>query len=246
MRLTPRIRRAAVTLTELLVVLVIIGILSTIAVPVYINQAERARVATAHLEVRELAQAMEACGITHGRYVPLQVLNDLPGTTAQQGSGNSDVIQDETALDAINFDLATQQLTNFAISNPLLSITSTDPRTVTMVKNWAGPFINFQRVYVPVGHTPNTVNKSDFPLDPWGNPYRFYSPIGIIGSTNNIEPYAQSDFDGALTTQDDRFDRWAIVSWGPDGQSDTLNANITQDDVSYVFGSATAETTFTP
>lgn len=52
------------TLTELLVVIVIIGILAAVAVPLYINQQARARIATAQSDVSGLAREVQAQLIT--------------------------------------------------------------------------------------------------------------------------------------------------------------------------------------
>src|SRR5262245_24954443 len=91
----PRTSQRGVTLTELLVVLVIISILSTIAVPVYINHAERGRIATAQSEVKTIAEAEDACGSFHSFYVPLQVLDDISGQAGNGGlSSNADAIGD--------------------------------------------------------------------------------------------------------------------------------------------------------
>ena len=64
------------------------------------------------------------------------------------------------------------------------------PMVYNMVTKWAGPFLNPQRVAFGDELQLNIFSDSeeddaiiqDFPLDPWGNPYRFYSPVGIIGT----------------------------------------------------------------
>lgn len=232
--------RRGVTLTELLVVLVIIGILSTIAVPVYINHAERARIATAQAETKEIAMAEDAVGAIHGFYVPLQVLDDVPGRSGQNGvPSNADAIGDYgTNIFAIDFN---QSLATFG-TGPALDVTSTDPRIRNMLSDWAGPFLNPQRVY-----DQNTDrfdrNKEDFPLDPWGNPYRFYGPNRLFGSNTRTPPYSTTDFNGVPSSINNRFDRYAIVSWGPDGQEDPITT-IDADDIYYTFG-ITRETNFT-
>ena len=145
MKLTPQIRHAAVTLTELLVVLVIISILSTVALPVYINQSERARIATAQQEVYEIGQAMEACGLVTGRFVPLQTLDDLPGSVSNLNNANADAVQSSTGLFTIDFTVPVSQLQTRG--NSSFSGTSSDPRALDMWNNWEGPFINYQRFF---------------------------------------------------------------------------------------------------
>lgn len=246
MKLTPRMRQSAVTLTELLVVLVIISILSTLALPVYINYAERARVATAQEETQLLAQAEENCALEHGLYVPLHILDDLPGTNGVDQSTVADAIKTDLNNNAIDYSIPFNVFTS-ALANHILALNSPDPRTRTMVNNWKGPFLTFHRTYVPNTVTTNQVNYEDYPLDPWGNPYRFYSPVGIIGNSSTISInglYNQTDFDGTITTIDNRFARFAVVSWGPDGISDSLNSFQNRDDIFYEFGTIKAETGF--
>src|SRR5690606_24010292 len=84
---------------------------------------------------------------------------------------------------------------------------SADPNPLVrrLVQNWSGPFISFQRFwydFTPVGidydgpGDPDYRDSDDlfrdFPLDPCGNPYRFYSPLGIIGGDLDDE---ECDFD---------------------------------------------------
>ena len=92
----------------------------------------------------------------------------------------------------------------------------------------------------------STQVMNDHPLDPWGQPYRFYSPIGLIGSnasTSTPSSWNTNSFsDGRLTSSDDRFDRYAIVSFGPDGEADS--SSNADDDIIYYFGVVVSETTF--
>ena len=79
-RKKPHLRtpRAGVTLTELLVVLVIVALMATLAVPVAINRAQQSKVTAARADAKMLAEAEEICAMIHGFYVPLQVLDDVP------------------------------------------------------------------------------------------------------------------------------------------------------------------------
>lgn len=251
-------RQAGVTLTELLVVLVIVSILSTIAVPVYINKATQAKIAVAEAECREIADAEEACFIAHNLYVPLQVLDDLPANSTQ--NTNSDSIDHEpSGLFAID---PNKSISMLQTNQPQMSLSSTDQRVVNMLNHWIGPFLNPARVFLGTGNSttkdPATLtgglNQQDYPLDPWGQPYRFYSPLGLIGSSANqtlSTAWLNVSFsDGMITTVDSQrlFDRFAIVSYGPDGVSNTQTQSGDQlDDIIYFFGRVRAtETTFIP
>lgn len=246
-----------VTLTELLVVMLIISLLATVAVPVYINRMEDARVRLAKAETREIAQAEEQVGLIHGFYVPFQVLDDSP---------------EVNGLSSTNEDLITLEPTNIYVVNPLirpedqlgsqspdyqLVLTSPNPRVRTLINDWEGPFLNPQRVYLgnddrgpgDPDYSQSAFFRLDFPLDPWGEPYRFYSPLGIIGSSaySIQQPYGSSFSDGLLTTTDDRnFDRYVVMSWGRNNRPDHGSLSIfgQEDDIVYFFGSPGIESNF--
>lgn len=251
---TPTNFSRGVTLTELLVVMLIIGLLSTVAVPVYINRMEDARIRLAQAETREIAHAEEQVALIHGFYVPFQVLDDV-SFTAGITTNNDDSIGNELSpIYGINASIPPRQ----QISNQgqyQISLNAGSSRIVNMITNWAGPFLNPQRVYLGNdSRGPGDPNypislyfRRDFPLDPWGEPYRFYSPIGIIGGNalTRTQPYNDISFsNGLLTTNDDRnFERYAVVSWGRDSEPETLAGNP-KDDIVYLFGSAGVESTF--
>lgn len=248
-------RQAGVTLTELLVVVVIIGILSTIAVPVYINKAESARIATAQAECRMIAEAQEACQLNHGFYVPLQVLDDMP---AVQGSSTyADNIDQEPTMSLID---PNAPLVSLNQGQPQLTPSSSDARIARLISTWQGPFLNPQRVYKGDQPTndPSILGSRthyDHPLDPWGNPYLFYAPTpyGVIGT--GAASFAQSaGLNSAATNMDNNsnfsngvissggtgveYDRYAIVSLGPNGKQDeqTISNTTNNDDIAYLFG----------
>ncbi len=256
------------TLTELLAVMMIISLLATIAVPVYVSRQEDARIRVAQGETREIAMAEEAVAVMHGFYVPFQLLDDLPARRDNAVRTDEERIDQYQHLGGIVAD------SNIFLINPTIpaedqinnQLTLADgrpgvggnPRVRRLILDWNGPYINFHRFwYDPSSATytgpyddnyRNSIDMfRDFPLDPWGNPYRFYSPIGIIGDGNdhrgdqfNFEnPHAQFS-NGELTRFDeDRFQRYAVVSYGRDGLSDTdtlLPPNLDPNDIVYEFG----------
>lgn len=256
---------AGVTLTELLVVLLIIAILATIAVPVYLNRVETARIRTAQAEVRELAVAEDMVAAVHGFYVPLQTLDDVIEPEAGVVDQDADTIDNEpTNLYLYKVGLPPEaQLAG--TNQRQLNRTDTDNDVATMIDNWQGPFINFNRFFKGltadnrqktniVDSDPDEVSR-DFPLDPWGQPYRIFGPLGILGN-DAFEPDSftlwnvDNKFDLAQqnrSTEQDPYDRFAIVSYGP---NQIPNRSIDQvgegDDIVYLFGFVASETQYVP
>lgn len=252
------------TLTELLAVLLIIALLATIAVPVAIKRMQQGKVATAREEVATLARGEESVAITHGFYVPLQVLDNLAIDFAIRDNETDDLQNEFGAnLQLISAEIRILDQLGF---QPLLR-RSLNPAVDAMINSWAGPFVEFHRYFIGGGFEEGASSQSarlnqtqvrrDFPLDPWGSPYRLYSPIGITGSpigiTTPISNLNQIDTDsfsnGNITQQDDRFDRMAVVSFGPDTTSDQTTTSggvagfpLLGDDIIFEFGGLVAPT----
>lgn len=261
MKLNLTNRSRGLTLTELLVVMLILGLLATIAIPVYTRRQEDARIRVAMSECREIAMAEEQCAIVHGFYVPFQVLDDLPvPPTGVSGGTNAETLDNEPNLAILYvIDPLTraedEQNNQHSLSE---GQNRTNARVANLFYNWNGPWMNFQRFYYgvdqqfapgSVNYNNSTVKFLDFPLDPWGNPYRFYSALGLIGTDALTFTPGTSGLnfsDGVLTNNDRRFDRYAVVSFGRDGTSDTDfgNATTNPNDIFYLFGSNGVESTF--
>jgi len=269
----PDTARRAVTLTELLVVLVIISLLATVAVPVYVNKVEQAKISTARMEVREIAHAQEQCALIHGFYVPLQVLDNLIYDVDTHSSGNPRTDDMENEDQDIYLIVATRSV-ELQYGGDQLRLRDWEgvnrhPMVQNLYTKWAGPFLNPQRVAfgeeiqrnLLTSAEENEATSLDFPLDPWGNPYRFYSPIGIIGSdalTEHLPVGAPGDkpsgswtnfSNGQLTQNDDRFDRFAIVSFGPNMRTDAQGGgtgftDTDSDDIVFLFGAQFTESSF--
>lgn len=238
----------AVTLTELLVVLAIISLLATVAVPVYLSQIQRARIATAQFEVRQISEALQQCAIVHGFYVPIHILDNVPNQPSGSTVGGTqrddfDVIGG--GLGSLGVIDAFRNLETIT-SGSQLNLGSTDDRVEKLISGWQGPFLNPKRVKY-VGEVPTVIGSGtffeDLVVDPWGNPYRFYTDLGLSSSAGT--PAASGD--QIVLTMDDnrissveanRFDRYAVVSYGPDGTTgftSSGNSLIQGDDVYYAF-----------
>jgi len=214
----------AVTLTELLVVLAIIGLLATIAVPVYVSKMEQAKIVTAKHEVRELADAEEICGILHGYYVPLCMLDDLPYRSSGRPPRVDDVENTANILDPYLIDVAIPILEQRGNQKQLGSNRNDTPSVGKLYFGWQGPFINFKRYYMGQGiytepATPtNDRIAQDYPLDPWGNPYLMATERGLVTLIGQIP--------SPDVTLEHSFDRMAILSLGPDGTTTISGSNI--------------------
>jgi prepilin-type N-terminal cleavage/methylation domain-containing protein len=237
-------RRRALSLAELLVVLAIISLVAVIAIPTVTTHMERARIATAYADCRALAQSEETCNALHGLYVPLQVLDDLP-FFVNISSTDEDVIDNEAGSGIQLIDpLIPADVQQGILGQPDLSFT--DSRGEQLINEWAGPFIEFQRATNQPNPTTSSDARRDFPLDPWGQPYRFFSGEGAIGGSQATSAAPIDDLDaldssgwgnGNLTDSLDRCDRYAIVSTGRDLTLDDNNViGEFGDDIVYVFG----------
>ena len=158
-------------------------------------------------EMSNLAQAEQFCLIDTNFYVSLENLDDLPVNTSPtynfiNAGGGTWVIGQTTA--------------NFLPNQRNL---------LTAFLKWQGPYITYQA---------GRADDADFfnydigtPLDPWGSPYFFYSPLGRIDPPNSITAADYAD----------TFDRFAIVSYGADGMYQG------GDDLFIEFGGAPANPT---
>lgn len=83
--------------------------------------------------------------------------------------------------------------------------------------SWFGPYSNFQQGQTQTATLPYDRGS---PLDPWGNPFLLFSPLGLVRGDTGV---VTQEFYG------DWFDRYALVSLGPDG-------TMSGDDIVRLFG----------
>jgi len=75
------------TLIELLIVMAFVGVLTSIAVPLYVNVQSRARIAKAHADVRTIATATSLYSVHCGAYPDNgSTASDCPTASGQTGT----------------------------------------------------------------------------------------------------------------------------------------------------------------
>jgi len=243
-------RQRGLTLTELLVVVVIIVIIALALIPAVTQRTERARVATARQEVKELAMAEDACAITTGYYLPLQLLDDIKLSNRP--------VDDSLNLENDLIYLIDPYFVYIDASGNYIDPPSQDELPQSdhnhrIFINWNGPYLSFVKTVLDIADVDKRSFASrDFPLDPWNIPYRFFSPIGIIGSNadttekNLVNIINNSGFSDGDVTQDwnDRYSgRWMIISLGKNQEINYPNDND-YDDIVHAFGLVVHETNY--
>ncbi len=168
----------------------------------------QANVIVAEADMRNMAEAMEVVALDTTRYVSLENLNDLSATNTTKPF---DSIKDQGGV----FSIIPQD--GFFLPR----------KDLTLGPNpWRGPYVTFQQGRTQAGTTPYDQGS---PLDPWGTPYYLFNPFGLIRGDEGII---------TLELYGDQFDRYTIVSLGPDGIMGT-------DDISREFGAGVTSTRLT-
>ncbi len=168
--------KKAFTLLELLVVVLILGLLSTIAVGVYTRQVERAKVATARATISAIELAVARYQIDTGEYPPSgsgALPHSTPGT--YQGNGYMQV----------------------ALMSSLSGSSS-----VPLSPRWQGPYLSVKNDILgdlngfrvddpnrPTAIVPGTLQI----LDPWQQPYRYVRSMSLANGTNDPDNYTQNN-----------------------------------------------------
>lgn len=154
--------------------------------------AQPAQQAVALSELETLANAMSLVWLDTGYYTTLENLNDLPSFPTVV---DYDFINDEGGALAIR-----------SFSGQFGSPARVDFLNLPATFAWQGPYITVQS-----NRTDGPASDYDegTPLDPWGTPYWFYTPVGLV------EPITETV---SLRFYGDDFPDYRIVSHGPDGE----------------------------
>ncbi len=192
--------KKGVTLLELIVVLLIISILSTIAVGVYTQEIQRARIAKTRAEIRSLELAINRYQIDVGQFPPTGTgVNLAPNALLNTASPYAGSGYMQVALRAS---------INGNQSAPLSS-------------RWIGPYFDFDENRLgTIGNSPITGSTSPAELqflDAWGNPFYFIQSNDYAALEGTFlpstSPYAATEtYYNASTFQ--------LISFGPNGTTD--------------------------
>jgi len=197
--------KRGVTLIELIVVLVIVSLLSTVAVGIYTKEVTRAKIARARAEIRTLEVAANRYQIDVGRFPPSSSGTQLSPSALDQADPFAGCGYLQAALrGSLNGN-----------ANAPLSV------------RWSGPYMDWDDNKLgtlaggPIG-SGTAIPEIQF-LDPWGNPYYYVSSddyAGLGGTELPVgHPYAATEtYYNASTFQ--------LMSFGPDGLTDTSAGNL--------------------
>lgn len=181
-------RQRGFTIVELVIAFIIIGILTLSLTPVLTKQANTARLNVAQSDVENLANAEERAAVDTGYLVRPYILNDvrggdgivnaadLVGTSIDriQGLQDNALVTDSTG--AVNlyknptYVFISPQTQDFL--DPSVEQMLWDKNMITNETNfnWNGPYVNWRR----------DSSLKDWPEDPWGNYYMFFTSKGVI------------------------------------------------------------------
>lgn len=199
----------AVTLLELMVVVMIIGILSSIAVTVYTGQVERARFAAARDTIRQLELAITRYEVDSGQVPP-------------SSSGN---LLAPNAIDAI---VPTWGCGYLQVA--LLHSLSGDVY-YPLSYRWVGPYLELDSEQLGDLYGQPLTSAIPKPsvqiLDPWGGPYYYTRSDDYVsfGGTRRppTDPYYDTETYYNPTT-------YQIFSMGPNGTTNAIPYRGLEDD----------------
>lgn len=156
----------------------------------------------AQQELNTLASQMAIVQMDTTYFTTLENLDDLSSVT---NVNEFDYINDEGGMLAV-----------IPSTGKFREPSRVDVFNLTIGLGWNGPYVSYQ---------PGTIDDEDSdydegtPLDPWGTPYYFYSPLGLVDPKRE-----EVVLEGYL----DDFDQYTVVSYGNDRvkSEDDLTATI--------------------
>lgn len=165
--------KRAFTLVELLVVVLILGLLSTIVVGVFTTQVERARFSAARSTISAIELAVERYQLDVGTFPPSGSGTASPATSPATGTGWLQL----TLMHSTSGNSS-------APSSPL----------------WRGPYLTVKKQLlgdsngIPLEESTSAVDMTQVQiLDPWHSPYT-YIRSGPSGAENPSTPGANDDY----------------------------------------------------
>jgi prepilin-type N-terminal cleavage/methylation domain-containing protein len=221
--------RRGFTIVELVVAFIIIAILAGILVPSLLNRAEQARIAAAQADLVHLGDAQERVGIDTGFMLRVYALDDIGGPGDNVAATDiGDVLESILDNRVTANNLYTDPINIFINLATENYSTQNDQRFLKLVSesgyNWKGPYLQW----------PRDINQNDWPDDPWGNDYLFFTRAGVIfppqsgivGGSNGQNQDGSATFnttyvvigpDGTTSYPALVFDRPTFLSLGPNG-----------------------------
>ncbi|MDI6782790.1 MAG: hypothetical protein QME64_01715, partial [bacterium] len=203
------------TFIEILAVVVTVGIITLLSFLAFQGKRDETKKTAAYQEMKQMADAEKEVEAYYGYFVPLAVLNDVPGPSGDYVTLNPDCVGNGGF--SYNYWLIDPETghsgNNVAYPSSIRQIRDLFP-TDDKARKWRGPFISYQRIT-----TQNPVAPR--PVDPWGNDYRLFTWQYQLNYDGSF---------GAATFGNFTVDRFAIVSLGKNGWLD-----LGGDDIIYTF-----------
>lgn len=207
--------KKAFTLMELLVVVLILGLLATIAVGVFTNQVERARYAAARTTIAAIELAVTRYQLDVGDFPPSG--SATPAAPDFEGNG----------------------WMYLALTRSMSGDTSAPASA-----RWQGPYIDVKKLHlgdingIAIDETSAALTMADVQiLDPWGSPYRYVRSHGSADDNYTVNgatelpltnPYAATDvYYNPTTFQIISNGRNGVTNMTPAGQRGTQEDDVT-------------------
>lgn len=217
------------TIVEVIMTFIIIGVLTAILVPTIANRASDAKITATQSDLGNLADAQERAAIDTAYFFRIYALNDVrggDGVVANAPDNFASVPANQININGLSDnDISTNNIYN----NP--DVLTIIPSTGNYAANssgifadrikdnesnfhWNGPYINWQ----------NDKNQNDWPDDPYGNDYLFFTRVGVIYPTVPTSVDATADADVS-----DIFQTEGPLTTLPDGTSKRFEADLLFD-----------------